>query len=86
LKKLSATYKAGPIRIRIGDGRIRFQNTAISATISEKRITRRVIDIPNDASPMDLLSLQAIFSVDEIEDCGLHTKVLEARQTLAKET
>src|SRR5882757_7649730 len=32
---------------------------------------------------MDLLSLQAIFSVDEIEDCGLHTKVLEARQTIA---
>jgi len=83
LKKISATYKAGPIRIRIADGRIRFQTTAITACISEKSIVRRVIDIPNDANAMDLLSLQAIFSVDEIEDCGLHPKVLEARRAFA---
>jgi len=28
--------------------------------------------------------LQLIFSVDEIEDCGLYTKVLEARETIAR--
>jgi hypothetical protein len=48
------------------------------------RIARRVIDIPNDAGAMDLLSLQLIFSVDEIEDCGLYTKVLEAWETIAR--
>jgi hypothetical protein len=84
LKKISATYKAGPIRIRISGGRIRFQNTSISAIVSDKRIARRVIDIPNDASAMDLLSLRLLFSVDEIEDCGLHSKVLEAQETFAR--
>lgn len=84
LKKISATYKAGPIRICITEGRIRFQNTSISASIVEKKIARRVIDIPSDAGAMDLLSLQLIFSVDEIEDCGLHTKLLEARERIAR--
>ena len=43
-----------------------------------------MIDIPNDAGAMDLLSSQLIFSVDEIEDRGLYTKVLEARKTIAR--
>jgi hypothetical protein len=83
LKKISTTYKPGPIRIRIGQGRIRIQNTAFSARVSEKKVARRVIDIPNDAGAMDLLSLPAIFSVDEIEDCGLHSRVLEAQKKLS---
>jgi hypothetical protein len=78
LKKISATYKAGPVRIRIADGRIRFQNTFIGASISETKAARRVIDIPNDASPLDLISLPEIFTPDEIEACGLHTKVANA--------
>jgi hypothetical protein len=79
LKKISATYKAGPVRIRIGDGRIRFQNTSIGASISETQVARRVIDIPNDASILDLVSLPAIFSSQEIEDCGLQTRVQKAK-------
>lgn len=79
LKKISATYKAGPVRVRIGDGRIRFQNTSIGASISETQVARRVIDIPNDASVLDLISLPAIFSSQEIEDCGLQTKVQKAK-------
>lgn len=82
LKKISSTYKPGPVRIRIVDGRVRFQNTAFSANVSAKKISRRVIDIPNDAGPMDLLALPAIFSIDEIEDCGLHSRVLDAQKKL----
>ena len=37
-----------------------------------------MIDIPNDASPLDLISLPEIFTPDEIEACGLHTKVANA--------
>lgn len=79
LKKISATYKAGPVRIRIGNGRIRFQNTSIGANISEAQVARRVIDIPNDASVLDLVSLPAIFNSQEIEDCGLQTRVQDAK-------
>jgi hypothetical protein len=82
LKKISATYKAGPVRIRIGDGRIRFQNTSIGASISETEVARRVIDIPNDASVLDLVSLPAIFSSQEIEDCGLQTRVQKAKSAV----
>jgi hypothetical protein len=48
-----------------------FQNTSISASISRMRIARRVIDIPNDANAMYLLSLRLTFSVDESKtaDC-----------------
>jgi hypothetical protein len=83
LKKISTTYKPGPIRIRIGEGRIRIQNTAFAAHISAKKVSRRIIDIPNDAGAMDLLSLPSIFSVDEIEDCGLHSRVLDAQKKLS---
>lgn len=82
LKKVSATYKAGPVRIRIGDGRIRFQNTSIGASISETEIARRVIDIPNDASILDLVSLPSIFSSQEIEDCGLQARVQKAKDAV----
>ena len=83
LKKVSATYKAGPVRIRIGDGRIRFQNTSISVSASEPTSARRVIDIPNDASVLDLVSLSAIFSPQEIEHCGLQARVQNAKDTVA---
>lgn len=83
LKKVSATYKASPVRIRIGDGRIRFQNTSIGVSVSEARNAPRVIDIPNDASVLDLFSLPAIFSSQEIEDCGLQTRVQRAKDSVA---
>jgi hypothetical protein len=82
LKKVSATYKAGPVRIRIGDGRIRFQNTSIGASISETEVARRVIDIPNEASILDLVSLPSIFSSREIEDCGLQARVQKAKDAV----
>jgi hypothetical protein len=84
LKKVSATYKAGPVRIRIGDGRIRFQNTSIGVSASEATNARRVIDIPNDASVLDLVSLPAIFSSQEIEHCGLQARVQKAKESVAR--
>ena len=68
--------------IRIGDGRIRFQNTSIGASISETEVARRVIDIPNEASILDLVSLPSIFSSREIEDCGLQARVQKAKDAV----
>jgi len=84
LKKLSATYKAGPMRLRISDGRIRFQNTSLALDIRETKAERRLIDIPNDASALDLASLPFLFTAEEIDQCGLTIKVLEAKKALAE--
>jgi hypothetical protein len=43
-----------------------------------------VIDIPNDASILDLVSLPAIFSSQEIEHCGLQARVQKAKETVAR--
>lgn len=83
LKKISTTYKPGPIRIRISGSGIRIQNTSFAARVSPRNVSRRVIDIPNDAGAMDLLSLPSVFSVDEIEARGLHSRVLEAQKKLS---
>jgi hypothetical protein len=84
LKKISATYKAGPVRIRIGDGRIRFQNTSIGASISEPQAARRVIDIPNDASCPGPGFIAGDISLEEIEACGLHTRVAKRCESIMR--
>src|ERR1035441_4854537 len=84
LRKISTTYKPGPVTIRIADGHIRFQRTSIPIKLPEATTTRRMIDIPSDARAMDLISLQDIFSAEEIEESGLRPKVLEAKEAKAK--
>ena len=84
IRRISKSYEDAHFRIRISEGKIRFQRMSISnPCITMKRVARRIIDIPEDALPMDVLSLRFIFSVDEIEDCGLHGKVLQAQTELA---
>lgn len=84
-KRMSVSYKDERLRLRISDGKLRLQNTSISNPgIAMKRIARRIIDIPDDARPMDVLALRHIFSVDEIEDSGLHVKVLDAQSELTR--
>lgn len=43
-----------------------------------------MIDIPHDASVLDLVSLSAIFSSQEIEDCGLQARVQKAKDSVAE--
>ena len=85
MKRISGTYDEPKFRIRISDGKFGLQGmTTAHPEIKARPIARRVIDIPEDAAPLDLLSLPFIFSVDEIEDCGLHAKLLEAQRKLAE--
>jgi hypothetical protein len=82
-KRMCESHKDERLRLRISDGKFRIQNTSISNPgIAMKRISRRIIDIPDDALPMDVLALRHIFSVDEIEDSGLHVKVLNRQEDL----
>jgi hypothetical protein len=84
-KRMSVSYKDDRLRLRISNGKLRLQNTLISNPgIAMKKIARRIIDIPDDARPMDVLALRHIFSVDEIEDSGLHVKVLDAQSELTR--
>jgi hypothetical protein len=84
LKKISRTYKTGPINVRVADGYIRFQRTSIRINLPETKNTRRMIDIPSDARAMDLIALQEIFSAEEIEESGLLPKVLETQDMKAR--
>lgn len=82
-KRISATYNELRFRIRVSEGRFRLQGMSTSHPgIKPRQIARRVIDIPQDARPQDVLSLAIIFSVDEIEDCGLHVRLLEAQKKM----
>jgi len=84
MKKISGTYDDKEFRIRVSDGKFRLQGMTTSHPgIKARPIARRIIDIPEDASARDILSLPSIFSADEIEDCGLQVKLLEAQKRLA---
>jgi len=80
LKKISSSYKAGPVRVRILDGRIKFQNTSFGLITYETGNIRKLIDIPADSSLMDLVALPEIYSEEEIADSGLSEKVAVAKK------
>jgi hypothetical protein len=83
IKKIGGTYDEKEFRIRVSDGKFRLQGMSVShPAIKARPIARRIIDIPEDAIARDILSLPLIFSVDEIEDCGLHGKLLDAQKRL----
>ena len=85
IKKISGTYEEKSFRIRVSEGKFRLQGmTTAHPGIKARPIAHRIIDIPEDAIPRDILSLPLIFSVDEIEDCGLHVKLLEAQKRMAE--
>jgi hypothetical protein len=84
MKKISGTYDNKEFRIRVSEGKFRLQGMSTSHPgIKARPIGRRIIDIPEDATARDILSLPSIFSADEIEDCGLQAKLLEAQKELA---
>ena len=86
IKKIAGTYEEDPLRIRIAEGKFRLQGMSIAnPDIQPRQIARRIIDIPEDALPRDILALPLIFSIDEIEDCGLHTKLLKAQKKMAED-
>lgn len=85
MKRVSGTYDDPTFRVCISEGKFRLQGmTTAHPGIKARPIARRIIDIPEDALPRDILSLPLIFSVDEMEDCGLHLKLLEAQEKMAE--
>jgi hypothetical protein len=86
VKKISGTYEEKSFRIRISEGKFRLQGMSIAhPDIKARPIARRIIDIPEDATPRDILSLPLIFSMNEIEECGLSLKLLDEQKGLAEQ-
>jgi hypothetical protein len=86
LKRILSTYSDDQIRLRVSEGKLRFQNTNITdPAIAIRRIAKRIIDIPADAHPSDLLSLPHLFTAEEIEESSLMSKVLDAQKTFAND-
>ena len=86
MMRISGTYDDPKFRIRISDGRFRLQGMSTSHPgIKARPVARRAIDIPADALPCDILSLPLIFSVDEIEGCDLHLKLLESQKKMEED-
>jgi hypothetical protein len=84
LKKVAKTYKIEQVRLRATEGRVRLEGMSIANEgIRMRKIARRVIDIPQDARPIDVLSLRHIFTAVEIEESELGAKVLDAEKKLA---
>jgi hypothetical protein len=86
LKRILSTYSDDQVRLRVSDGKLRFQNTDITdPAIATRKIAKRIIDIPAEAHPADLLSLPHIFTAEEIEESSLMSKVLNAQKTFASD-
>jgi hypothetical protein len=84
MEHASATYDDKTFRIRVWEGQFRLQGmSTLHPDIQARKVARRVIDIPEDASLADILALPLIFSVDEIEECNLHVRLLEAQKQMA---
>jgi hypothetical protein len=84
LKKIGKTYESEQVRLRVSEGRVRMEGMSIAnPEIRVRKIARRVIDIPQDARPMDVLSLRHIFTPNEIEESELCAKVLDEEAKLA---
>ncbi len=83
LKKLAATYEIDDIRLRASDGKVRIEGMSVGhEDIRVRKIANRLIDIPQDAGPLDVLTLRQIFTAVEIEDCALGARVLEVERRL----
>jgi hypothetical protein len=85
LMKVCKTYEKEQVRLRATKGQVRLEGMSIANKgIRMRKIARRVIDIPQDARPMDLLGLPHIFTAIEIKDSELSAKVLQAEKKMAK--
>jgi hypothetical protein len=85
VKKMLKTYP-DRIRVRAQEGRLRIESTAInSAEIRVRKVVEPIIDIPDDARPLDVLSLPYIFTGVEIADSGLEAKLERERRALVQQ-
>lgn len=82
LKRAAASFKTEHLRVTVETGRVRIGSFSTSHSDIELRpVGSRTVDLPIDATALDCLAVQALFSADEIAASGLAARVLDAQET-----
>jgi hypothetical protein len=85
LNRVTATSQDSLLRIRVTEGKFHIRGASIKdPEIQLRSAVHRVIRIPKDATPLDIVALPMAFSLDEIEDSGLLGKVLNAQRAMGE--
>ena len=82
MRKIALSFKQPRLRLRIESQRVRIESFGFSSPDVElKPLGPRIADVPLDATVLDLLALQKLYSEEEIGDSGLAARVAEAQET-----
>jgi hypothetical protein len=83
MRKIGSSFKQDSLRVRIERQRVRIESFGFtSPDVELKPFGPRIADVPIDATVLDLLALQKLYSAEEIADSGLAARVAEAQETL----
>jgi hypothetical protein len=73
------------MRIRVSEGKIHLRGASISDPgIKMQPVDNRIVYIPKNANRRDLVALPMIYSLDELEDCDLLGRVLNAQREMGE--
>jgi len=80
-KRAAASFKKNRLRVRIEGGRIKLDSFSFShPEIELKPIGTRIADLPINATALDCLAVQTLFSAEEIAESGLAPRILDAQE------
>jgi hypothetical protein len=85
LNRVTGSYLEDAMRIRVSEGKIHIRGASISDPgIRVRPVDSRVVYIPKNANRRDLVALPMIYSLDELEDCGLLGRVLNSQREMGE--
>ena len=85
MSSMLSTIKTGPVTLRFTSGKLFLNKTSIAnKAIVTGKVSKREIDIPEDATPMDLLALGRLYSRTQLAASDLAKPVNQADQDLKK--
>ncbi len=81
IKKIAVSFKRDRLRVQIEAGRFKVESYSLShPDVELKRIGTRLADLPVNASALDGLALQKLFSAEELAESGVAARVLAAQE------
>ena len=81
IRKVAATFTRDRLRVQIEAGRFKVESFSFShPDVELRRIGTRMADLPVNASVLDGLAMQKLYSAEELAESGLAGRVLEAQE------
>lgn len=81
IKKVAGSFRTDRVRVKIEAGRLKIETFGFShPDIELKRIGTRIADLPVNASVLDALAMQKLYSAEELAESGLAARVLGAQE------